>query len=198
MKGKIKSLGKIFLASLLVLSLLLVAGCDSSADEKAPATQVTEQKEKAPAAKAEAPKKESQAEEISVIVYYPNADGTKLVPTKRYVTLKSGEDKYTAAMKSLMQGTENESETNIIPKKAKLNSVTVKGNVATVDFSRDLVKYFVGGSTGEAMLVGSVVNTLTEFSEIEKVKITIDGESVETLSGHMDLTEPFARMKKLL
>ena len=67
-----------------------------------------------------------------------------------------------------------------------------------MDFSRDLVRHFTGGSTGEEMLVGSVVNTMTGFSEIRKVQILIDGEKVETLAGHMDLSAPLTRMNHLL
>ena len=48
------------------------------------------------------------------------------------------------------------------------------------------------------MLVGSIVNTLTEFPEVKKVQILIDGTHVETLSGHMDLSEPLVRMTELL
>ena len=97
-----------------------------------------------------------------------------------------------------MAGTEKKGLANVFPKKAKLLQVTVSGKVAKVDFSRELQKNFVGGSTGEEMLVGSVVNTLTEFPEIQKVQIMVDGQEVETLSGHMDLSQPLPRMTELL
>ena len=48
------------------------------------------------------------------------------------------------------------------------------------------------------MLIGSIVNTLTDFPEVKKVQILIDGASVETLSGHLDLSEPLPRMTELL
>ena len=48
------------------------------------------------------------------------------------------------------------------------------------------------------MLVGSVVDTLTEFPEVKKVQILIDGKKVESLSGHMDLSQPMGRMADLL
>ena len=67
-----------------------------------------------------------------------------------------------------------------------------------MDFSQDLVKHFVGGSTGEEMLVGSIVNTLTEFPEVKQVQILIEGSPVETIAGHMDLSVPLERMKDLL
>ena len=114
-------------------------------------------------------------------------------------TVKLGsEDKYTAALKSLLAGTTEKGQTNVFPKHVKLRSVKVQDGVATVDFSKELQKNFNGGSTGEEMLVGSIVNTLTDFPEVKKVRIRIEGEDVETLSGHMDLSEPLPRMTELL
>ena len=74
----------------------------------------------------------------------------------------------------------------------------MKDGIATVDFSKELQTNFSGGSTGEEMLIGSIVNTLTDFPEVQKVSILIDGSAVETLSGHMDLSEPLTRMTELL
>ena len=59
-------------------------------------------------------------------------------------------------------------------------------------------KNFVGGSTGEEFLVGSVVDTLTNFPEIKRVKILVQGREIETLSGHMDLSTPLERMNSLI
>lgn len=135
--------------------------------------------------------------EMQVNVYYPRNDGTGLIAVSRKVNTEK-DDKYTAAMKSLLTGTKEKGKTNVIPKKAKLRSVTVKDSTATVDFSKELEQNFSGGSTGEEMLIGSIVNTLTDFPEIQKVQILIEGASVETLSGHMDLSEPLTRMTELL
>ena len=134
---------------------------------------------------------------MQVNVYYPRNDGTGLIAVSRKVNTEK-DDKYTAAMKSLLTGTKEKGQTNVIPKKAKLRSVTVKDGVASVDFSKELEQNFSGGSTGEEMLIGSIVNTLTDFPEVQKVQILIEGASVETLSGHMDLSEPLTRMTELL
>ena len=83
--------------------------------------------------------------------------------------------------------------TSIFPRGAKLNGVTVDNGTAYVDFSETLQRYFVGGSTGEELLVTSLVDTLTEFPEIKRVQILIDGAEIETLAGHMDLSEPLTR-----
>ena len=101
-------------------------------------------------------------------------------------------------MKSLMSGTDKKGTVDIIPKTAKLRSVKVKDGVAKVDFSRELIKDFNGGSTGEEMLVGSIVDTLTEFSEVKKVQILVEGKAVDTIAGHMDTEKPLSRMTGLL
>ena len=95
-------------------------------------------------------------------------------------------------------GTKAKGVITIIPKKTKLKSVAVKDGIATVDFSEDLVKNFAGGSTGEEMLVGSIVNTLTEFPEVKSVQILLEGKKVDSLAGHLDTSKPLKRMTELL
>lgn len=172
--------------------LALAAGCG---DEQKP-VQADSPVQTAQTKDTEKPAQE-KPKEMQVNVYYPRNDGTGLIAVSRKVNTEK-DDKYTAAMKSLLTGTKEKGQTNVIPKKAKLRSVTVKDGVATVDFSKELEQNFSGGSTGEEMLIGSIVNTLTDFPEVQKVQILIEGASVETLSGHMDLSEPLTRMTELL
>lgn len=180
------------LAVLAAVSVLaLAAGCsDEQKGTSSPAAQTEQMQDQEKSAAAE-PK------ELMVNVYYPRSDGTGLVAVRRTVSTEK-DDKYTAAMKSLLTGTKEKGQTNVFPKKAKLRSVVVKDGIATVDFSKELQTNFSGGSTGEEMLIGSIVNTLTDFPEVQKVSILIDGSAVETLSGHMDLSEPLTRMTELL
>ena len=185
----------------LCCGLLLVAGCGAQtvtkgAQDGSDASVVTESGAKA-GQPVSGEKKETAAKELTVKVYYPNDDGTKLVAVSRKIKTDK-EDKYTAVMRSLLAGTQEKGQTVIIPKQAKLQSVKVADGTAKVSFSRELAKNFVGGSTGEEMLVGSIVDTLTEFPEVKRVQILIDGKAIESLSGHMDLTQPLARMKQLL
>lgn len=180
------------LAVLAAVSVLaLAAGCsDEQKGASSPAAQTEQMQDQEKSAAAE-PK------ELMVNVYYPRSDGTGLVAVRRTVSTEK-DDKYTAAMKSLLTGTKEKGQTNVFPKKAKLRSIVVKDGIATVDFSKELQTNFSGGSTGEEMLIGSIVNTLTDFPEVQKVSILIDGSAVETLSGHMDLSEPLTRMTELL
>ncbi|MBQ1509598.1 MAG: GerMN domain-containing protein [Selenomonadaceae bacterium] len=197
---------KKYILCMLALAILLVAGgCDPQGEKQTPSSSSSSSSAVSSSGSsvssssgASADAKQVEAKELTVKVYYPNDEGERLVAVSRKVKLSDGTDKYTAAMKSLMQGTKEKGQSAIIPRQAKLRSVKVKDGVATVDFSGDILKHFVGGSTGEEMLVGSVVNTLTEFPEVTSVQILIDGNPVESLAGHMDLTVPIKRMESIL
>ncbi|EGK57638.1 spore germination protein GerM [Centipeda periodontii DSM 2778] len=184
----------IFAALACAAVLALTAGCTEEQKGAQPgSTAQTEQQTK----DKDAPPTTTAPKERKVNVYYAKSDGMGLVAVSRTVNTEK-DDVYTAALKSLMTGTKEKDQTNVIPKKAKLRSVVVKDGVATVDFSKEMQQNFSGGSTGEEMLIGSIVNTLTDFPEVQKVRILINGAPVETLSGHMDLSEPLPRMTELL
>jgi germination protein M len=181
-----------------LLAMLLAVGCAQNtpgSQDKASSSV----KQQAPENKDTGNKKDTSAVgEITIKVYYPNEDGTKLLAVSRKVRTDKDTDKYTAAMKSLLSGTTAKGQVDIIPKAAKLRGIKVENGTARVDFTQELVKSFSGGSTGESMLVGSIVDTLTEFPEVKAVQILVNGKEVETIAGHMDTSVPVKRMDKLI
>lgn len=189
------------LLAILAMFLLTTAGCDPNNERGtgygSSASITGQETGSAGSAALSSSGQRAEIKKMNIVVYYPDEQGLKLVAVKRMIKIDK-DDKYTTAIQSLLQGTKEKGQTTVIPKQAKLKSVKVKGDTAYVDFDQELVRRFSGGSTGEEMLVGSVVNTLTEFSEIKKVQILIEGKKVESLAGHMDLTTPLVRMENLL
>ena len=190
---KLKS---ILVLALTLLCAMVLAGCDEQKQGEAGSKTVVSSSSGSSSSSSSSSQSGSKAQLVNIKVYYPDENATGLVAVEK--SIKDTDNKYQAAVEALMAGTDKKGLANGFPKKAKLLQVTVSGKVAKVDFSRELQKNFVGGSTGEEMLVGSVVNTLTEFPEIQKVQILVDGQEVETLSGHMDLSQPLPRMTELL
>ena len=142
-------------------------------------------------------KNEKTEQALNVKVYYPDDSGMKLVEVEREIIIDDSTDKYTAAVETLMDDPGEDNLTTIFPKNAAIRQVTVHDGLATVDFDGSILKGFVGGSTGEEFLIGSIVDTLTNFPEVKRVKFLVDGEEIETLSGHMDLSTPLERMNDL-
>jgi len=139
------------------------------------------------------PATQTKMQKIKVKAYFPDDAGINLVAVNRTVEVASTADKYLAAIQLLINVPKEKDLTAIFPKNAKLHGVTFKDGTAFVDFDSNITKSFAGGSTGEELLVASVVKTLTEFPEVKQVRFLVDGKEIETLSGHMDLSAPIKK-----
>lgn len=139
----------------------------------------------------------NKTETINVAVYYPkiNDNGSYLVREVHAVPLTK--DVKVAALNELIKGKPKTGGAfRVLPEGTKVLGVTVKNGIATVDFSRDVLNANVGAS-GEALGIQSIVNTLTEFSGIEKVSFTVEGgldQRTQDWWGHIGLyNQPFGR-----
>lgn len=205
---------KFFLPAMLAL-MLMITGCEQPPDNPPdkPAQvkpEVKPETKPVPAKPATETEKPAQPEQKPVVttertertmnvkVYYPDDSGMRLVEVEREILVDDATDKYTAAVESLMDDPIEDNLTRIFPKNAAIRSVTVRDGLATVDFDGSILKGFVGGSTGEEFLIGSIVDTLTNFPEVTSVRFLVDGQEIETLSGHMDLSAPLERMNNLI
>ena len=212
---------KILVPAMLAL-LLFTTGCDKPPEENPPAppakpaqvqpdvkpedkTNPVKTEPAPPEVKENIPRHEEKpsaidkpsVESMNVKVYYPDDSGMKLVEVEREIKIADSADKYIAAVETMFEEPTEENLTKIFPKNAAIRSITVEDGLAVVDFDGGFTKNFVGGSTGEEFLIGSVVDTLTNFPEVKQVKFLVDGQEVETLSGHMDLSTPLERMSDL-
>ena len=113
------------------------------------------------------------------------------------------------AVEELIKGPKNSELYPTIPSNAKVNSVEISGSTAVVDFSREIitsVDEIPHSSTTETLAVYSIVNTLTEFEEINSVKITVEGRDsgqldgyyIEDFWGHVGIYEEFARNEEII
>ena len=103
-----------------------------------------------------------------------------------------------AVIDELIKGPEDSNLYQTIPPETKLLGIQIKDKIAYVDFSEEIRTKHWGGSTGEIMTMGSIVNSLTELEGIEKVLVLIEGETQDTLVGHLDISEPSGRIESLL
>ncbi|NLM98286.1 MAG: GerMN domain-containing protein [Halanaerobiaceae bacterium] len=121
-----------------------------------------------------------------VKLYYSTKDAMYLKAEIRKIENYS--NKYEATIKELINGPVSSDLTHTIPEGVKLLDIKIEGNRAILNFNRALVDNHWGGSTGEILTVYSIVNTITQFPEIETVRILIEGKEIETLAGHLDLS----------
>lgn len=70
-------------------------------------------------------------------------------------------------------------EEKIIPENTKLNKSYMDDDCVVVDFSNELLNFNKTEEKAKENLINSLVNTLTQLTEVNNVKILIDGNENE-------------------
>lgn len=120
-----------------------------------------------------------------VKLYFSTKDAMYLEAEKRKIEAGKS-NKYEETINELIKGPASKELNRTIPEGVKIREVRIEGNIAYLDFNQALVANHWGGSTGEIMTVYSIVNTITQFPEVDYVKILVEGQEIETLAGHLD------------
>ncbi|MCL6471224.1 MAG: GerMN domain-containing protein [Firmicutes bacterium] len=194
-----RTITALLIAALVALIVITLAGCQeasiksssASNNEGKPAANKEEASLNKEGVKADSAKTMPEAKTEQVTLYFSDSQAEKLVAETRQIA--KTQDVAKSIMEELVKGPKDKGLYPTVPPDTKINAVTINGGVASVDFSRSFIDGNPGGSTGEIMAVYSVVNTLTELPGIQKVQILIDGKPVDTITGHLDTSEPLAR-----
>jgi len=190
------------LAIAFVLLAAFIGGCaeNQPAPPVAPADSVQNEQQQATTPGSQnnpsSPSSPSGQETMSVTVYSATKDAMNLV-AEHTVVPKNTHPAQTA-IELLVAGTKNAELVSVMPAGTKLRHISIKDKIAYVDFNDSLVKNNTGGSASEMLLVAAIVNTLTEFHDIQKVQIMVEGKKIDTISGHMDIGEPLSRSEKII
>ncbi|NLW91943.1 MAG: GerMN domain-containing protein [Syntrophomonadaceae bacterium] len=137
----------------------------------------------------------------SVTLYFGDNQAEYVVAEKRTVEITApatAEKKGAAIVKALITGPQTKGLFATLPPETRLLSIKVKDSIAYVDFSQELISKHWGGSAGETMTIASVVNSLTEIKEINKVQFLVEGKQQDSLLGHWDTSSPIARNKDII
>lgn len=144
------------------------------------------------------PATEMQVREQRFIVYRAAADGSELLLPEQFVIEDNGRPAIENALQNLVGTKPRDAKfDDVVPIGTRVLSLRVEDGVAYADFSKELAQKRQG-SYEEMMLVYAIVNTLTEFPEVKKVQILVEGRKVVSLSGHMDVETPLTRNLTLL
>ena len=95
-------------------------------------------------------------------------------------------------LEELLKGPQDQSLSRIIPEGTRLLDVRVENGIAYADFSAEITKGNFGAAT-EGVLLSSIVWTLTQLEEVEAVQILVEGQVLESLAGHVSISEPLRR-----
>jgi germination protein M len=126
-------------------------------------------------------------------LYFGDEYSDLLIREYRTITSpEEAESKASALINELIKGPRAKG-TQTLPDNTRLLSVRLsRDGLLVIDFSPELSTNHPGGTSSELITIYSVVNTLmTNVEGVEKIKILINGEKIDSLAGHIDCREPF-------
>jgi germination protein M len=134
-----------------------------------------------------------------ITLYFSNNNATAVVGEIRNLKLAadiSQVEFIKRVVEELIQGPQQKDLYRTIPKEVQVKSVNITNSIAHVDFSEEMHSKHWHGAAGESMTINSMVNTLTEFTYIKKVKMTVEGQPMNI--EHAILDEPLGRNAKMI
>lgn len=118
----------------------------------------------------------------TIQLFYGSAGNEKLITEESKITFSNPSDKYQLALETLFNGPTDTNLMRNIPEGTKVYETIVQDQDITVNLNSNFSGF--PGSMAEILAVGSIVNTLTQFKEIERVKILVEGEELIGPNGN--------------
>ena len=123
---------------------------------------------------------ESQNRQTIVNTYFLDKETKKLKTESRLVDIKEMYlNPYEKLVQLLVEGPNNNELDCLIPEGTKLNSAIIEGNCVVIDFSKEILN----NSENMEFMINSVVNTLSELTEVNKVRFIVDGKANEVFDN---------------
>lgn len=129
----------------------------------------------------------------NVILYFSDSEEEGLVTEERLIEVKQSQSLENQIVEQLILGPKEKDHFATIPAETKIRNIKTEGGICYVDLSSEFVTKHTGGSSGEIFTIYSIVNSLTELEEVNKVQFLIDGEKVNVYKGNLDISKPLDR-----
>lgn len=136
---------------------------------------------------------EDQMRQTIVSLYFYNNDTKSLASEGRLIDVKELlENPYKRLMELLIEGPQNANLSKTIPDGTKVNKAEIKGDILYLDLSKEFIENHAGGEEAESATIYSIVNTMTNLTEVNAVKMLIDGEENKSFKDNkIKFDDPF-------
>ena len=120
---------------------------------------------------------EEQLRQTIVSLYFISKETKELEPEARLIDIKEIiNDPCDKLINLLIEGPKNEKQERLIPENTKLLKSYMEQDCVTLDFSAEFLNYDKTNEKTKENIINSIVETLTQLTEVNKVKILINGE----------------------
>ena len=135
-------------------------------------------------------------EKVILTLYFTNESGDGLIKVYRTVVFNSNISMERIALEQLIAGPNTDEVYPTINPATSINSITVRDGICYVDLDSAFTTepYTVTAQTA----IYSIVNTLCEFTEVNKVQITVDGNKDVKFMDSLSLSSTYERNLEII
>lgn len=139
-----------------------------------------------------------QASAVQRVLYYPAGEDALLAECPVFMSTSGQvQSDMSDLLKRYIDGPPGPGQVLPFPERTALRAVFLVEGQAVVDLTGP-VRAGGGSSTETARVYGIVQTLQSNFPEVKSVRILVDGQEVETLMGHLDLSHPLVQEPRLL
>ncbi|HVP39028.1 MAG TPA: GerMN domain-containing protein [Candidatus Saccharimonadales bacterium] len=136
---------------------------------------------------------EPPPQSVQVELFFGSPQGEGLARESRVVSLPENLSERMRVLVNELAAGSTAGGQSLLPAAATLRAVYLvqNGETLCLDFSRDLKAGLNAGSTNEYLVLGSLVETVrANVPGVKRVQVLLEGQIVESLGGHYDLSRP--------
>lgn len=120
---------------------------------------------------------EEQFRQTIVSLYFQNKETKGLTPEARLIDIREIiNNPYEKLITLLLEGPKNDKLERLIPENTKVLKTYMENDCVVIDLSKEFLEYEKNSENVKNNIIDSIVNTLTELTEVNKVKILIEGQ----------------------
>ena len=126
---------------------------------------------------------EEQLRQTIVSLYFLDSQTNELVPEARLLDIKDMiANPYEKLVNLLIEGPKNDKNKKLLPENTKLLQNYLEGDCLVLDFSSEILNYNKEIENEKNNLINSIVKTLTQLTEINSIKILVNGQENSALT----------------
>jgi len=127
--------------------------------------------------------KQDTATKENIDLFYALKENVGLDKEEKNITYKNAEEKYTSTLQEWVKGPQDTAKfEQSLQSGVKVLGISKEDGKLTVNLSKEFASF--NGSMHEAATIASLVNTMVQFTEVNSVRITVEGSDFIAPSGN--------------
>ncbi len=135
-------------------------------------------------------------EKARLTLYFTDKSGTKLVEASRSVVYNTNISMEKLVVEELIKGPNNDEIFPTVNPETKVNNVTVKDGICYVNLNESFLTPMTNATS--EVTIYSITNSLVELSNVNKVQISINGDTEGTFRERIPFSTIFERNLELI